>query len=118
MVLAGSDAIPFPPLGVTEELWLLVEAGLPPLAALQAATINAARAMRMEDRLGSVEEGKLADLLLLDANPLHDIRNVRTVNAVVTNGRLLDRATLDRLLARLGTPASTTPPGQSRPERR
>lgn len=109
-VLAGSDHMPFPPLGVTEELRLLVDAGLPPVAALQAATINAARAMQMDDRLGTVEVGKLADLVLLDANPLADITNVRRVNAVVANGRLLDRARLDQLVARIGTPIQATRP--------
>jgi hypothetical protein len=110
MVLAGSDALPVPPLGVTEELRLLVDAGLSPLAALQAATINAANAMQMGDSLGSVEEGKLADLVLLDENPLLDITNVHSVRAVVTNGRFLDRARLDELLARIGTSTRPAPP--------
>lgn len=100
MIVTGSDYPPFPPLGVTEEMRVLVEAGLPPMAALQAATINAAGALDMEDRIGTVEPGKLADLVLLDANPLDDITNVLRVSAVVANGRLLDR---DALLERTGT---------------
>lgn len=110
MVLAGSDEVPLPPFGVTEEVRLLVEAGLPPLAALQAATINAARAMHWEDRLGSIEVGKLADLVLLDADPLADITNVRRIHAVVADGRFLDRATLDAFLRRVQTPVDTSRP--------
>ena len=100
MIIAGADADPFPPLGVTEEMRLLVEAGLPSLAALQAATINAARALEMEEQIGTIEPGKFADLVLLEANPLDDITNVRKVSAVVADGRLLDR---EALLARTGT---------------
>jgi imidazolonepropionase-like amidohydrolase len=97
--------MPFPPLGVTEELRLLVDlAGLSPLAALQAATTNAATALRRNDQLGSVEAGYLADLVLLDANPLESISNVRRVDAVVANGRLYDHRMIDALLARMGTP--------------
>ena len=104
MVLAGTDEVPFPPFGVSEEMRRLVDAGLPPLAALQAATINPARAMGWDDRLGSIEVGKLADLVLLDDNPLGDITSVRKIHAVVADGRLLDRATLDDFLRRVGTP--------------
>lgn len=104
MILAGTDEVPFPPFGVSEEMRLLVDAGLPPFAALQTATINPARAMGWADRLGSVEVGKLADLVLLDANPLDDITNVRKIHAVVADGRLLDRATLNEFLRRAGTP--------------
>ena len=105
-VVAGSDVMPFPPLGVTEEMRLLVEVGLPPLAALQAATVNAARALRLDHRIGTVEEGKFADLVLLEDNPLADITNIRTVAVVVTNGRLIERQALDRILMRTGTPRS------------
>lgn len=104
MILAGTDEVPFPPFGVSEEMRLLVDAGLPPLAALQAATINAARAMRWDDRLGTVEMGKLADFVLLDANPLEDITNVRRIHAVVADGRLFDRSALDGFLSRAGAP--------------
>lgn len=81
-----------------DELELLVEAGLPPLAALQAATIHPARFLGQDSNLSMVEEGKLADLVLLEANPLDDIANSRQIRAVVVNGRLLTRKMLDEML--------------------
>lgn len=98
IVLAGTDEVPFPPFGVTEEMRLLVEAGLPLLGALQAATINAARALRWDDRIGTIDVGKRADLVLLDANPLENITNVKKIHAVVADGRVFDRAALDRFV--------------------
>ena len=99
LILAGTDFVPSPPVGVAEEIRLLVKAGLPPIAALRAATINAARALQMDDQIGAVEEGKLADLLILNDSPIDEITNVRKVWGVVANGRYLDRAALDTLLA-------------------
>lgn len=96
-----------PGFSMHDELALLVrDAGMTPLQALQAATLTPARVMGAADSLGTVEAGKLADLVLLDADPLADIANTRRVHAVVANGRWLDRAALDRLLlgARKGTP--------------
>ena len=81
------------------ELERLVEAGLSPLEALRTATLNPARVLEMADSLGAIEPGKLADLVLLDANPLDDIRNTQKIRAVVADGRLYRRADLDRLLA-------------------
>jgi imidazolonepropionase-like amidohydrolase len=72
---------------------------LPPAHALQAATAAPARALGVADELGTVEAGKLADLVLLAGNPLEDIRNVRRIEAVVRRGRLLRRPDLDALLA-------------------
>ncbi len=100
-LLAGSDtATPwaFPGFGLHDELKLLVEAGLTPLQALQAATINPAKFFGRTYELGSVTEGKLADLVLLDANPLKDISNTQQINTVVSNGRLYRRTMLDKLL--------------------
>lgn len=65
------------------------------MAALQAATLNAARAFGLDTELGTIEEGKLADLVLLDANPLDDIRNVSRVSAVLASGVYLDRCRAD-----------------------
>jgi imidazolonepropionase-like amidohydrolase len=69
------------------------------LEALQTATINPARFLGMEDKLGTIEQEKLADLVLLDANPLDDIRNTQKIAAVVVNGRYLSRDELDKMLA-------------------
>lgn len=101
-LLAGTDAPSlhcYPGFGLHDELELMVEAGLTPMQALQTATLNPARYLGKEQDLGTVGVGKLADLVLLDANPLVDIRNTRQINAVVINGRLLDRAKLDHMLA-------------------
>ncbi len=100
--LAGSDtATPwvFPGFGLHDELALLVEAGLTPLQALQAATLSPARYLEATDSLGTVEVGKLADLVLLEGDPLEDIMNTRRIRAVVADGRLYRRSDLDRLLA-------------------
>ena len=96
-LLAGTD-LGFPyvyPGDLPRELEHLVEAGLSPAAALSAATWNAARFFGRERELGTVETGKLADLVILDANPLADIRNVKSVYAVILNGRYFDRKSLD-----------------------
>ena len=101
-ILAGSDVSdePFIYVGASlhDELALLVEAGLTTLQALQSATLNPARYLEATDSLGTVAPGRLADLVLLDANPLADIKNTARIHAVVLNGRLLTRADLDRLL--------------------
>jgi imidazolonepropionase-like amidohydrolase len=85
-IMAGTD---LPPDGSTlnEELELLVEAGLAPMEALQAATRNPAEFLGRLDTLGTVEKGKIADLVLLDADPLADIRNTRKVRAVLFGGK-------------------------------
>ena len=101
LLLAGTDVgIPtlVPGISLHEELVLLVEAGLTPLQALRAATLNAARVLGLADTLGTIESGKLADLVLLEANPLADISNTQRIRAVVADGRLYRRADLDRLL--------------------
>lgn len=101
-LLASTDVgIPtlIPGISLHDELALLVEAGLAPLEALRAATLNPARVFGLADSLGTIEAGKLADLVLLDANPLEDIDNTRRIRAVVADGRVHRRADLDRLLA-------------------
>jgi len=100
-ILAGTDELnPYclPGFSLHDELARLVAAGLTPLAALQAATINPARFLHATDSLGTISVGKLADLVLLDADPLADIRNVARIDAVVVSGRLIDRAQRERLL--------------------
>lgn len=100
MLLAGTDlAGPrIPGFTLHEELAALVDAGLTPLQALRAATLNPAKILKKETDFGGVTAGKLADLVLLDANPLDDIRNTRRIAAVVIGGRLLRRTDLDALL--------------------
>jgi len=100
-ILAGSDtpnAFAFPGFGLHDELMLLVEAGLSPLEALQAATIDAARFLQSTDTMGSVEPGKVADLVLLEGNPLETISNTQAISAVILDGLLLDRTELDEML--------------------
>jgi imidazolonepropionase-like amidohydrolase len=99
-LLAGTDlANPYlyPGFSLHDELALLVEAGLPPLAALQAATLNPAKLLK-QNELGSIEKSKRADLVLLEANPLENIRNTQRIRAVIAGGRVFDRGTLDKLL--------------------
>ena len=66
---------------------LLVESGLTPMQVIQGATSLNARFFRMSDRLGTIDSGKIADLILIDGNPLKDIRNMRRVQRVMLNGR-------------------------------
>jgi imidazolonepropionase-like amidohydrolase len=98
-ILAGCDAM-IAGFCVHDELALMVAGGMTPLAALQTATVNPARYLGRESTLGTVASGRQADLVLLDANPLEDIGNVRRIQAVVTAGRFFDRKALDQLLAR------------------
>ena len=100
-MLAGTDsgnALGFPGFSLHDELALLVDSGMSPFAALQAATWNPAVFMGATDRYGSIQEGKRADLLLLDADPSNDIHNTTKIFAVFFEGREFDRAALDRLL--------------------
>jgi imidazolonepropionase-like amidohydrolase len=100
--MAGTDTAAgvhvFPGFSLHQELALFVRAGLTPMQALQTATRNPAEFMGRLKDFGTIEQGKLADLVLLDANPLDDITNTRRIRAVVLAGRYLDRAALDRML--------------------
>jgi Amidohydrolase family len=101
-ILAGTDTgnpFCFPGFSLHEELALLVVAGLTPVEALRSATLNPAKFFGLDKTLGTIEVGKIADLVLLGANPLEDIRNTQRIKAVVSNGRLFDRKALDELLA-------------------
>jgi imidazolonepropionase-like amidohydrolase len=102
-MLAGTDAAyanPFIFHGYTlhDELERYVAAGLTPQQALMTATVNPGRFLMRKDLDGRVSYGRRADLVLLDANPLEDIRATRRINAVIANGRLFDRDALDKLL--------------------
>lgn len=78
---------------------MLVKAGLTPLEALQTATLNPARFLNPTSSLGTVEKGKIADLVLLEANPLTDIGNTRKIAGVVLNGKYLPPESLQKMLA-------------------
>jgi imidazolonepropionase-like amidohydrolase len=94
-VVVGTDE-GVPGHSVHREIGLYVEAGFTPMQALQAATIVPARAMKLDAELGTIEKGKRADMLVLNANPLDDIRNIRTVRWTVSDGRVYDAAALWR----------------------
>ena len=99
-LLVGTDAPGVAPgWSAHEEMRLFVMAGLPPSAALRAATLEPARWLGTTDSLGTIERGRRADVVLLDADPLADIRNTLRIRAVIADGRLFERAALDRMLA-------------------
>src|ERR1700676_2169780 len=100
-IMAGTDTTApfvFPGSSLHEELALLVQAGLTPMQALQAATKLPAEFLGKQQTQGTIEQGKIADLPLLDANPLDDIHNTQKIRAVILRGKLLDRSFLDELL--------------------
>src|SRR5258708_39291464 len=99
-ILAGTDTAAggrvYPGFSLHEELELLVQAGLTPMEALQAATINAGRYLGLVDT-GTIEKGKRADLVLLDANPLADIKNTRKIQTLVRARQYFSRPYLHHL---------------------
>jgi hypothetical protein len=99
-LLAGTDvaASRVPGFSLHEELDLLARAGLTPLEVLQAATLNPAKVMGRTADYGAVEPGKIADLLLIDGDPIRSTAALHRVSAVVLHGRLLDRVALDQQL--------------------
>ena len=101
-ILAGSDAganeYSFPGFSLHDELAELVAAGLTPMEALQSSTLNAAKYLGMTDAFGTIEVGKMADVVVLEANPLEDISNTRKIAAVILEGHLIDKPELLRLL--------------------
>jgi hypothetical protein len=108
--LAGTDSggVPYLYYGFSlhDELALLVQAGFTPMEALQAATLKPAQFLGLANQLGTIAQGKQADLVLVEANPLDDIRNTQKIRAVVVRGRYLDRAALDALLSQAKAAAS------------
>lgn len=103
-IMAGTDTPIFfltPGYSLHDELALLVKGGLTPLEAIEAATSKPAEYFNMENELGLIEEGMFADLVLLDANPLEDIRNTQQIHAVIRDGKLHDQAALEKLLEAL-----------------
>ena len=111
-VMVGTDAgdsFVFAGSSVHDELDELVAAGLSPAEALRAATLAGAEYLGRSADLGPITPGRLADLVLLDGDPLTDIGNVRRIRAVIANGRLLERGALDSILARVEDTARPTP---------
>jgi imidazolonepropionase-like amidohydrolase len=107
-ILAGTDvgvASQVPGFSLHDELSLLVKAGLSEMEALEAATRNPARAFNLTDQ-GTIETGRRADLLLLDANPLENIDNTRKIRTVVAAGRVFERNELDAMLSDVQRAAS------------
>jgi imidazolonepropionase-like amidohydrolase len=101
-ILAGTDVLNpycFPGFSLHDELEWLVKAGLSPMEALQSATRNPALYLDRPKDLGTVERGKIADLVLLEADPLKDITNTRKIAAVVAGGKLLPKETLHKMFA-------------------
>ncbi|MBJ6107742.1 amidohydrolase family protein [Hymenobacter sp. BT523] len=108
-LLAGSDSGPFnsfiyPGASLQDEVILLVQAGLTPLQALQAATVNGAKFMGVAERTAAIAVGKDADLVLLTANPLENIANIRHIDAVISRGKAYPAAALANLLRAIKNP--------------
>jgi hypothetical protein len=116
--MAGTDTAAgvyvLPGFSLHDELALFVRAGFSPLQALQTATLNPALFLARESDYGTVSSGKVADLLLLSANPLVDIGNTRAIEAVVLEGRLLTRKDLDAVLNKVQTAAAALKPSTAR----
>ncbi|MFP5263446.1 MAG: amidohydrolase family protein [Blastocatellia bacterium] len=108
-ILAGTDdgnPYVYPGFSLHDELSLLTQAGLTPMEALRAATYNPAKFLGLLSLLGTVERGKLADLVLLDANPLENISNTKKIAGVIMNGQYLGRESLDKILAEVEAAAN------------
>jgi imidazolonepropionase-like amidohydrolase len=101
-MMAGTDTAAavavLPGFSLHTELECFVQAGFTPMEALQTATLNPAKFLGLEDRLGTVQTGKIANLVLLDRNPLEDIKNTREIAAVILDGKLISRSDLDQIL--------------------
>ena len=110
-ILAGTDTAAgvrvYPGFSLHEEMELLVQAGLTPMQALQSATKNPGEYLGFADT-GTIERGKRADLVLLDANPLTDIKNTRKIQSVVLAGRYFSREDLDKLLTNVEEEAANS----------
>jgi imidazolonepropionase-like amidohydrolase len=110
--MAGTDTAAgvhvFPGFSLHEELALFVKAGLTPMQALQTATLNPARFLHRDSEMGTIEKKKMADLVLLDANPLDAIENTRKIRGVVLAGRYFSRADLDSMLSQVAAAAAAS----------
>jgi hypothetical protein len=117
-LLAGSDTgddYVVPGHSLHEELHLLVQAGLTPAEALRTATTNPAKFFGIEAQTGSIARGRRADMVLLDANPLEDIKNARRIHAVFLRGRMINRKRLDTLMKESDSGWDATSPSTKAP---
>jgi imidazolonepropionase-like amidohydrolase len=108
-IIAGTDVLNpycFPGFSLHNELEWLVRAGLSPMEALQSATLSPARYLGRLKDLGTVDQGKIADLVLLDANPLEDIKNTQTIAAVMIDGQFFPKEALQKQLTNIASLAS------------
>lgn len=105
-LLAGTDTgswYLYPGFSLHDELFLMVRAGLSPMQALQTATFNPAQFLGRLNDFGTVEKGKVADLVLLEANPLEDITNTRRIEAVILRGKFINKSELEGMLNKVET---------------
>ncbi len=107
IVALGTDQSIGP--AVHRELELLVAGGIPPMGAIRIGTLNSARFLGKDRDMGSVEEGKIADLVLLNANPLEDINNAKQISMVMKAGKIIDRSKLDLPVNRKASSAAHLP---------
>jgi imidazolonepropionase-like amidohydrolase len=84
-------------LGAHWEIWMLAQGGMKPIEALRCATYNSAASLGLDKWIGSLEPGKLADLLVMDKNPLEDIYNTESIHYTMVNGRLYDAETMNEI---------------------
>ena len=84
-------------IGAQWEIWMMQQGGMTPLEALKTATINPAMSLGFDDYVGSLKVGKLADLLVMDKNPLEDIHNTESIRYTMINGRLFDTETMNEM---------------------
>jgi imidazolonepropionase-like amidohydrolase len=96
-IVAGTDQ-GFPGFSVARELELYVQAGLTPAEAIKTATITPAQVMNLDKHSGSIEEGKQADIIIVDGDPLKNIRDIRNVTTVIKGGRIYDPGKLHKLV--------------------
>ena len=117
-VMPGTDVavlLVWPGYSLHDELRLLVDqVGLAPMEAIISATRSPAEFLGLDGSLGTVREGKIADLVVLDNNPLDDIKNTQSITAVVSNGRFFSKAEIQNLLAECATHAQKENRGNQR----
>lgn len=98
-IMAGTDSdnpYAFPGFSLHDEIALYVELGMTPTEALRSATVMPAKFLHLDDSTGTIEPGKFADLVILDGNPLDDIRNTSKIYCVIANGKVYDKLFIDR----------------------